>query len=129
MLALTYFSQDLKAYSILVDAEGTCKIAGFDNAKRVVSKETLDQRYDSSLVGTIFWMAPEVIAGKICSKIDIWSFGCVLLEMWSGRRPWDGYEMITVMFKLHESKMAPPVPEDNQLSEVAEQFRLRCFEA
>jgi serine/threonine protein kinase len=48
-------------------------------------------------------MAPEVVkAGKkeYTSKIDIWSVGCVVLEMWTGRRPWNDEEMYSVMLKV-----------------------------
>ena len=44
-----------------------------------------------TLAGTIFWMAPEVIDSRkegYSAKIDIWSLGCVVLEMFAGQRPW-----------------------------------------
>jgi len=53
--------------------------------------------------GTVFWMAPEVINTQKKGynfKIDIWSVGCVILEMWAGSRPWLGDEAIAVMFKV-----------------------------
>jgi serine/threonine protein kinase len=53
--------------------------------------------------GTVFWMAPEVINTKKKGynfKIDIWSVGCVVLEMWAGMRPWMGDEAVAVMFKV-----------------------------
>jgi len=52
--------------------------------------------------GTVFWMAPEVINAQKKGynfKIDIWSVGCVILEMWAGSRPWLGHEAFAVMFK------------------------------
>lgn len=54
--------------------------------------------------GTVFWMAPEVIGSQkgkgYNSKVDIWSVGCVVLEMWAGRRPWPDEDFFTVMFKV-----------------------------
>jgi len=47
-------------------------------------------------------MAPEVIDTQKKGynfKIDIWSVGCVILEMWAGSRPWLGDEPIAVIFK------------------------------
>ncbi len=44
-------------------------------------------------------MAPEVVnpQGKGYNfKVDIWSVGCVVLEMWAGTRPWQGDEMVAV---------------------------------
>lgn len=52
--------------------------------------------------GTVFWMAPEVIdANKkgYNSKIDIWSVGCVVFEMWTGQRPWPGKEAMAVLLE------------------------------
>jgi serine/threonine protein kinase len=48
-------------------------------------------------------MAPEVINTQKKGynfKIDIWSVGCVVLEMWAGMRPWMGDEVVAVMFKV-----------------------------
>lgn len=57
----------------------------------------------TAMQGTVFWMAPEVINTQKKGynfKIDIWSVGCVVLEMWAGMRPWIGEEMVAVMFKV-----------------------------
>ena len=58
-----------------------------------------------TLAGTIFWMAPEVIhsEGGYSAKIDIWSLGCVVLEMFAGKRPWSTDEAIGAMFKVYPS--------------------------
>jgi len=80
--------------------------------------------------GTVFWMAPEVINTQRSGdkfKVDIWSVGCVVLEMWAGVRPWMGEEMLAVMFKLYQSKQPPPVPEDVVLLVEADDFRRKCF--
>ena len=53
--------------------------------------------------GTVFWMAPEVVnTGKrgYNSKVDIWSVGCVVLEMWAGERPWRKEEAMAVIVKV-----------------------------
>lgn len=57
----------------------------------------------TAMQGTIFWMAPEVIDTShngYDKKIDIWSVGCVVLEMWAGKRPWSGDEAFTVILKV-----------------------------
>lgn len=95
--------RDLKGENILVDSSGVCKISDFG-----ISKKT-DDVYDSynpatTLKGTIFWMAPEVIHQKsertYSGKIDIWSFGCVCVEMWTGQRPWAHFEQVAAMMQV-----------------------------
>ena len=57
-----------------------------------------------TLAGTIFWMAPEVIQNHnegYSAKIDIWSLGCVVLEMFAGKRPWSSDEAIGAMLKVY----------------------------
>jgi serine/threonine protein kinase len=93
--------QDLKADNILVENTGICKISDFGISKRT---DAANAEAFTAMSGTVFWMAPEVVkAGKkgYTSKIDIWSVGCVVLEMWAGRRPWEDEETYAVMFKVN----------------------------
>lgn len=79
--------------------EGNCKISDFGISKRT---EDLHGGAFTALQGTVFWMAPEVINTQkkgYNNKVDIWSVGCVVLEMWAGMRPWMGEETVAVMFK------------------------------
>ena len=49
-------------------------------------------------------MAPEVVQNYkkgYSAKADIWSLGCICLEMWAGRRPWSDEEAIQAMFKVN----------------------------
>ncbi|PFH50794.1 hypothetical protein AMATHDRAFT_144238 [Amanita thiersii Skay4041] len=119
--------RDLKADNILVEMSGICKISDFGISKRT---DDIGGGAFTAMQGTVFWMAPEVINTQKKGynfKVDIWSVGCVVLEMWAGKRPWTGEEMVAVMFKLYQSKLPPPVPDDVSLSELADDFRKRCF--
>jgi serine/threonine protein kinase len=40
--------------------------------------------------GTLRYMSPEQLDGILTSKIDIWAFGCVLLEILTGKPPYSG---------------------------------------
>jgi len=54
--------------------------------------------------GSVFWMAPEVVHSvnerTYSGKVDIWSVGCVVLEMWTGTRPWGELEQVAVMVQV-----------------------------
>lgn len=57
------------------------------------------------ILGTAAYMAPEQARGKqVDQRADIWAFGCVLFEMISGRRPFDGEEMTDVLARVIQSE-------------------------
>ncbi|CAG8562205.1 16907_t:CDS:10 [Funneliformis mosseae] len=119
---------DIKADNILVDEEGCCKISDFGISKK--SDHALaayDYNSNMSLQGTIFWMAPEVFTRGYSAKVDIWSLGCVVLEMFAGERPWSELSDLAAMFKLGSEKKAPPIREDIVMSNDARKFIDRCF--
>ncbi|CAD6503124.1 BgTH12-02793 [Blumeria graminis f. sp. triticale] len=122
--------RDLKADNILLDLDGTCKISDFG-----ISKKT-DNIYGNdatnSMQGSVFWMAPEVVRSRghgYSAKVDIWSLGCVVLEMFAGRRPWSKEETVGAIYKLGSLNEAPPIPDDvaEAISPVAVAFMADCF--
>lgn len=126
--------RDLKSDNLLLDLDGVCKISDFGISKK--SRDIYSNDAEMSMQGTIFWMAPEVIHNVIhnekqgySAKVDIWSLGCVVLEMFAGRRPWSNDEAIGAMYKLGSSRLAPPIPEDTKsfVSDDAKDFLDKCF--
>ncbi|KAH8102547.1 MAP kinase [Cristinia sonorae] len=120
--------RDLKADNILVETSGICKISDFGISKRT-DDINMAGAY-TSMQGTVFWMAPEVINSQkkgYNSKIDIWSVGCVVFEMWTGQRPWNGQEAMAVLLHLYQTRQGPPVPSEIKLSPLADEFRQLCF--
>lgn len=60
--------------------------------------------------GSVFWMAPEVLHTvhndrSYSGKVDIWSLGCVVIEMWSGKRPWGDLEQIPAMMQVSQARL------------------------
>ena len=122
--------RDLKADNILLDADGTCKISDFGISKR--SNDIYGNDASNSMQGSVFWMAPEVIRSQghgYSAKVDIWSLGCVVLEMFAGRRPWGREEAIGAIYKLGSLNQHPPLPDDvsGSISAVALGFMYDCF--
>ncbi|OMJ17037.1 MAP kinase kinase kinase mkh1 [Smittium culicis] len=104
--------RDIKSANILVEENGTCKLSDFGISKKNDYSKAYDASSRMSMQGSIFWIAPEVIKGsKYSAKVDIWSLGCVLIEMWSGSRPWLGFDTVQTMFKLGAG-VCPPLPDD-----------------
>ncbi|KAL1953143.1 hypothetical protein VTO42DRAFT_3557 [Malbranchea cinnamomea] len=122
--------RDLKADNILLDLDGTCKISDFGISKK--TDNIYGNDVTNSMQGSVFWMAPEVVQSQgqgYSAKVDIWSLGCVVLEMFAGRRPWSTEEAIGAIFKLGSLNQAPPIPEDVsvKISPAALAFMYDCF--
>lgn len=122
--------RDLKADNILLDLDGTCKISDFGISKK--TDDIYGNDSSNSMQGSVFWMAPEVIQSQgqgYSAKVDIWSLGCVVLEMFAGRRPWSKEEAIGAIFKLGSLNQAPPIPDDvsMSISPAALAFMYDCF--
>lgn len=126
--------RDLKADNLLLEIDGTCKISDFGILKK--SKDIYVNNAEMSMQGTVFWMAPEVIDNMVedkkqgySAKIDIWSLGCVVLEMFAGKRPWSNEAVVSAIYKIGKTKLAPPIPEDIEhlVTDDAKDFINRCF--
>ncbi|RMJ18793.1 hypothetical protein BHE90_002039 [Fusarium euwallaceae] len=122
--------RDLKADNILLDLDGTCKISDFGISKKTDNIYGNDKT--NSMQGSVFWMAPEVIQSQgegYSAKVDIWSLGCVVLEMFAGKRPWAKEEAVGAIYKLANGER-PPIPEDIQdtLGPLAVAFMMDCFQ-
>ncbi|KAI8149314.1 hypothetical protein BJV82DRAFT_587499 [Fennellomyces sp. T-0311] len=117
--------RDIKAGNILVDQNGVCKITDFGLSKLSGQDEAYDPNSNTLMKGTVFWMAPEVVKGSSYSaKIDIWSLGCTVIEMLTGKKPWLDLNMLAALYSLGKYQ-APPLPED--ASEEAKDFLNQCF--
>ncbi|OBT49003.1 STE/STE11 protein kinase [Pseudogymnoascus sp. WSF 3629] len=123
--------RDLKADNILLDLDGTCKISDFGISKK--TDDIYGNDASNNMQGSVFWMAPEVVRSQghgYSAKVDIWSLGCVVLEMFAGRRPWSKEEAVGAMYKLGSLNEAPPIPDDvsNAISPYAMGLMLDCFQ-
>jgi serine/threonine protein kinase len=106
--------RDIKGANVLVDSNGICKLADFGGAKRIYAGASGEIALLTSLKGTPYWMAPEVIRqtghGR---KADIWSFGCTVIEMATGKPPWSNKKnQFAAMFHIGNTTQPPEFPED-----------------
>jgi serine/threonine protein kinase len=96
--------RDIKGANILTTKEGLVKLADFGVATK---QSGLDQ---SSVVGTPYWMAPEVIelSGATTSS-DIWSLGCTVIELIEGKPPYHKLQPMQALFRIVNDEH-PPIP-------------------
>ncbi|XP_024451160.2 mitogen-activated protein kinase kinase kinase 1 isoform X2 [Populus trichocarpa] len=87
--------RDIKCANLLVDANGSVKLADFGLAKATKLNDV------KSCKGTAFWMAPEVVNNKNQGyglPADIWSLGCTVLEMLTRQIPYSELESVSAIF-------------------------------
>jgi eukaryotic-like serine/threonine-protein kinase len=86
--------RDLKPANIVVTAEGTVKVLDFGLAKAAAGGAASDLTAilaPGAVMGTPAYMAPEQAAGHaVDHRADLWAYGCILFEMFSGVRAFDG---------------------------------------
>ncbi|CAO3622761.1 unnamed protein product [Cunninghamella echinulata] len=124
--------RDIKPDNILIDYQGQLKLSDFGAAK-ILAKGQKTMGHTTmnvnSLAGTPMYMAPEVITGGKTGRkgsMDIWSLGCCIVHMATGRRPWSTLENEwSVMY--HVVTGHPPLPDPSQLSELGIDFLKKCF--
>jgi serine/threonine protein kinase len=115
--------RDLKPANIKVTAEGTVKVLDFGLAKATVAAAGRADQPDAltvmtttpgTIVGTAAYMAPEQVNGREADRSsDVWAFGCVLYEMLSGRRAFEGATISEVLASVLRSEPAwQRVPSD-----------------
>ncbi|KAI1467023.1 kinase-like domain-containing protein [Daldinia caldariorum] len=123
--------RDIKGANILVDNKGTIKISDFGISKKLEASNILsganNNKHRPSLQGSVFWMAPEVVKQtSYTRKADIWSLGCLVVEMMTGAHPFPDCSQLQAIFKIGGGKAAPTIP-DNASPE-AVTFLTQTFE-
>ncbi|XP_049760972.1 mitogen-activated protein kinase kinase kinase 4 isoform X4 [Elephas maximus indicus] len=123
--------RDIKGANIFLTSSGLIKLGDFGcSVKLKNNAQTMPGEVNSTL-GTAAYMAPEVITrakGEGHGRAaDIWSLGCVVIEMVTGKRPWHEYEHnFQIMYKVGMGHK-PPIPE--KLSPEGKDFLSHCLES
>ncbi|KAF2732413.1 hypothetical protein EJ04DRAFT_336669 [Polyplosphaeria fusca] len=112
--------RDIKGANILTTKEGLVKLADFGVATKSADLAQL------SVVGTPYWMAPEVIELSGASTAsDIWSVGCTVIELIEGKPPYHKLQPMQALFRIVNDEH-PPIP--GSVSPLVRDFLMECFQ-
>ncbi len=118
--------RDMKSDNLMLTSEGTVKITDFGLAKLRNSRELTRS---GSTVGTVAYMAPEVIqGGEADARSDIFSLGIVLFQMVTGRTPFRGEHEAAVMYSIANEEPTPLKLLRSNVPEALDQIITKCLQ-
>lgn len=114
--------RDIKSENVLLGLGGEIKITDFGYGSQLSSAQ--DTR--KSVVGTTFWMAPELVKGQhYTCKVDVWSLGIMAMEMFEIAPPYIEESMLKALF-LIAKKGRPPFKDPDAMSAQFKDFIEKC---
>lgn len=119
---------DIKADNILLSRDNTVRISDF-GISYLSSSSNQDAQLTSDF-GSPYWMAPEVIEMRQppTPKSDIWSVGCLTLEIFTGRPPYFNLTPMSALYHICSDAAIPIEDPNHTITQACRLFLQKCFQ-
>ena len=119
--------RDIKPQNIIVANDGTVKIVDFGIAR--MTSQTTRTMAGKDVIGSVHYLSPEQARGaQVDNRSDIYSFGILLYEMFTGKVPFEGTEAVSIAMRHVNQIPEPPQSVNPDITSGINDIIVKCIQ-